>query len=955
MVVPGAPNPVGDPSLYVNGGSTDDDDIPFTPPVPHGPSMPGAVEVLPGVFTYDTGCASIILLEIFAPDPVLVPTVDHDGIPCTRVDLPGSGHMVSGSTPAIPEMQITLESLGAYVSLKLLEADLRGVQVLPDMMFNAPATEQVVIGHIPPDDPKPGEQRGASWNDRRARFRWSRPVWTPITEERDIPFAYPAVYYPEHLVVADPVEFLGSIPKLTVRARPVQYRHATSSIRSFSRMLVQLTFSGTPVPDTQSTTVEDLLALGSGADGLKLFIREDGLYRVTYGDFLAAGLDLSFDPHNLKLFRQGVEVSVEVSGEADGSFDPGDYVTFFGKGYRDLYTQDEVYFLFADVTQGKRIVSAVAAPQSTPVPGDWTDATFRDKHYLFFNNARNGMSMEDRWMGLVIMPFGMGYDCDFDLPYVSNTSDNATLTIPLQPSMSDAGIDPDHHVRLHVNGTQVGEYFFDGRDYHVIEASFEASLLSSSSPNTISVECVWVPGTVFDLIYIVDMTLDYPRTWEADEDRLVATASVPGTHAATGFMLGIPLVYDVTDIDSPVRLLGVLENSGEFTFEADADHAYAFSTPAAIGPPSWVVNEPSSLRARENAYDYVIITHQNFRNASEVLAEHRRVFDGYTVLVVDIVNVYDEFGGGRKGPDAIRDFISYAQAGWDGPPEAVLLMGDASADTLGLAAGMERNFVPTYFFDTGIGYSMSDQLLAADETGLPAIALGRLPVQTAYEAERMVDKIMVYDLDIPSGVWTSRIILAADEADSGDFFSDYHAASDTFASYIPLTHTIEKAYFTGAVGSRTVVRDQIRSAFTDGALILNWTGHGGYDVWAQPHAMLDTDTVESLPEQPGQPFVIVSNCLSGAVDFPTFRTLAETLLARERGGAIGVFASGGATGSSGQFFLNQAVYQVLFATGERRLGHITRGSIEYARSMFVPKESLISFNLFGDPMQKLKE
>ncbi len=37
--------------------------------------------------------------------------------------------------------------------------------------------------------------------------------------------------------------------------------------------------------------------------------------------------------------------------------------------------------------------------------------------------------------------------------------------------------------------------------------------------------------------------------------------------------------------------------------------------------------------------------------------------------------------------------------------------------------------------------------------------------------------------------------------DPGDFFSDYHAASDTFASYVPLTYTIEKAYFTGATAT----------------------------------------------------------------------------------------------------------------------------------------------------------
>ena len=153
----------------------------------------------------------------------------------------------------------------------------------------------------------------------------------------------------------------------------------------------------------------------------------------------------------------------------------------------------------------------------------------------------------------------------------------------------------------------------------------------------------------------------------------------------------------------------------------------------------------------------------------------------------------------------------------------------------------------------------------------------------------------------------------------------------------------------------SAVQDQIRAAFADGALIVNWTGHGTYDVWSAPWALLDTGIVAGLPAQPGQPFVIVSNCLSGAVDYPQMRTIAEALLVQEGGGAIGVFASGGGTGSSGQFYLNQAVYQSIFIAGDRRFCDIVKSSLELARTMFVPDGDLNSFNLFADPMQRLKE
>jgi hypothetical protein len=602
-----------------------------------------------------------------------------------------------------------------------------------------------------------------------------------------------------------------------------------------------------------------------------------------------------------------------------------------------------------------RIQSSFASPSGIPLSGDWTNATWLDKRYWFFTNVGSGVPMEDRWLGPVIMSFGTDrYDCSFDLPYVAAASDNATLAVAFYPSMESAAIYPDHHIRLIVNGTTAGDLYFDGKTYYSGSVQFAANLLSDSAPNMITVQCVPDTGLPFDLLYIARITLEYPRTWESEGDRLVAHANLAGTHAATGFVLGEPMLYDVTDADFPIRLLGgALSNSGEFAFEAESSHSYAMSSPSALRTPEWVVNEPSNLRSRENAYDFVIITQGNFRNAAETLALHRRAFDGYRVLVTDVANVYDEYSGGRRTPLAIRAFMLDALNGWESPPEAVLLMGDASADTLGYASGVNRNFIPALFFDTAVGYTMSDQRLVTDDSGAPMIAIGRLPVVTAYEAEQVVDKIIAYDL-APSGEWARRIFLAADQPEFGLIESDYHAASEMYAWYVPASFTLERAYYDGSTASLDTVRVEIRGAFESGALIVNFTGHGSYDVWSKDTVFAASD-VETLAEQQGQPMVIVSNCLTGAVDYPRYRTLAEALLARERGGAIGVFASGAATGSSGQFYLNSAVYQMLFLGGERRMGELARGGIELARFMFVPDDDLVSFNLFADPMQRLKE
>ena len=53
---------------------------------------------------------------------------------------------------------------------------------------------------------------------------------------------------------------------------------------------------------------------------------------------------------------------------------------------------------------------------------------------------------------------------------------------------------------------------------------------------------------------------------------------------------------------------------------------------------------------------------------------------GYTVRIVDIEDVYDEFSFGVKTPQAIKDFLVRATGQWSTPPRFLLLVGNATQD-----------------------------------------------------------------------------------------------------------------------------------------------------------------------------------------------------------------------------------------------------------------------------------
>jgi hypothetical protein len=89
-------------------------------------------------------------------------------------------------------------------------------------------------------------------------------------------------------------------------------------------------------------------ALGSRA-AMKIGIDQPGWYRVTQPQLLAAGFESNVDPRTLRLFADGVEHAIKVTGARDGQFDPADYIEFVGSG----------------VDTGP----AGASPRSRPCPG----------------------------------------------------------------------------------------------------------------------------------------------------------------------------------------------------------------------------------------------------------------------------------------------------------------------------------------------------------------------------------------------------------------------------------------------------------------------------------------------------------------------------------------------------------------------------------------------------------
>jgi len=84
---------------------------------------------------------------------------------------------------------------------------------------------------------------------------------------------------------------------------------------------------------------------------VRLGVTADGIVRVTAADLAAAGVDpAAVDPRTFALSSLGQAVAIRVTGQADGRFDAGDVIEFFGERFRgpemqQKYTDERVYWL----------------------------------------------------------------------------------------------------------------------------------------------------------------------------------------------------------------------------------------------------------------------------------------------------------------------------------------------------------------------------------------------------------------------------------------------------------------------------------------------------------------------------------------------------------------------------------------------------------------------------------
>jgi hypothetical protein len=713
------------------------------------------------------------------------------------------------------------------------------------------------------------------------------------------------------------------------------------------------------------------IGAASTSPQLKIGVTQDGMYELSYTDLTDHGFSLSgVSLSTIKIKNRGTEIPIYVyDNDGDDEFDSNDYILFYGTAITDIYTTKNIYWLEAGGLPGLRMSARDGTPGSAILADHFPTTLHAEEDTFYWQGMPNGQGQDHWfWEGLLTAPGSRPYAVT--LNNISTTATNATVRVQLKGrrdwDWNDPYPDNDHRSRVHLNQNLIDDQQWDG--YAVFEHAVDVShsfLIEGS--NVITVETLKLgPEYNPEQILINWIEIDYWDTYVAENDQLLFGAPA-GTYRfeVTNFSSDQVQLFDVTDPAGVEMMTGTAVTGGELEFEdtALASSRYlALTADAYESPASIVLDQPSNWKNSSKGADYIIITHADFYTKTQPLAAYRETVAGgdFRVATVKIEDIYDEFNDGIFNPQAIQDFLKHTFKEWVDPdPTYVLLVGGASQDYRDLLSYGRHDYVPTQMIETEWGQAASDNwfvLLSDPPDILPDMFIGRLTPQTVSDAQDMVTKIMYYEQNPPPDPWNKRMLLVADDGNSGDGYStSFETTSNQLAGKLPFYYTANKVYVRSYAAPANPTTDII-NYIDNGTLLVNYSGHGSVDTWghwSSPSQRIfnrDPDILWGINNINKLPVVTIADCLNG--DFTGDEiSIAEEFLRRSNKGAVAVWAETGLGYPYEHRLLLNAFYDLIFQEDVYNLGAVTTEA-KYAVGPSWD-DMIETFVLFGDPAMQL--
>ena len=728
---------------------------------------------------------------------------------------------------------------------------------------------------------------------------------------------------------------------------------------------------------------------------IKLAIDNTGLYKLTYADFQSYGLDAgSIDPATIRLFGNGSgmlpqansdirpidlnEISIVVVGQDDASFDPGDYVIFFGQGpdkldfdsisnsfsYQNhLFSELNYYYLNVSQSLGKRITTS-----PTIAGGVLTSSAYNA--YVHEVDLFNILHSGRQW-------FGEKFDLETSQSFSTGvTNIEASSTIKVISAVMSAS-QQNSSFKLSINGTDIGSLPIAANPQGTYATkgtvAKDTFMVSKGTVSDNPLELTYTFEKEFGIGYLDYFILQTKNVLQYTGAPLMFyTGDLTNSGNITFSVTDCPenmLLWDITNHNN-VSQIDYSQSGTIITFNASIDNKkFLLFNPVSelVKPIDNEVIENQNLHGTQ-ATDLLIITPPLFESYANNIAQLRES-EGLSVKVVLPTQVYNEFSSGKPDISAIRDYAKYIYD--NGGLKYLLMFGKGTYDPTDILESELNHLViyesrnslqplATYGSDDYLGFLEDDEGEWAESRSgdhTMDIGVGRIPAITEAEANNYIDKLINYRQKGAIGAWRKEVTFVAENGDQNLHQRD----AERLATLIDTTYAAfntNKIYvdaFPIEVNPGTkrapLVNEEIYNTIHNGSLIINYTGHGNENQWAKTR-IFDKNVIDSLLNKSYLPLFVTATCEFGRHDDTSERSGGEDLIIKYNTGAIAIITTARPVFSSTNYQLSLAFYSEIFEQPNgkfQRLGDIFRKTKNNSLSGVLNR----SFSLLGDPSLRL--
>ncbi|HRW99256.1 MAG TPA: C25 family peptidase propeptide domain-containing protein, partial [Cyclobacteriaceae bacterium] len=423
-------------------------------------------------------------------------------------------------------------------------------------------------------------------------------------------------------------------------------------------------------------TAESINAWQPPTPSWRILTEGSGLFSLDYDDLAAVGVLLANpSPKYFSLYRQGVELAIEVMGEEDDTFDLQDEILFYAPEFQSKYTRFDAFWLTISDAPGLRVTPRT----DTPPEGDVVTAynqEYRHENNLYYRSILKGIDDFERFVGEYIMATG-GNSSQISLPFETNLLGvgSAELSLRVYGWNYSNTLNPDHHLKVYLNDNIIGEEYWDGDNW--LELTWDVTSHLNEGENTLRLQLPNDLGMGTEIVFLDWFIVNYPRATRALNNQLEYSYQLAGDWIfyLEDFSTNDRSDLRIWDVSNAVNLVEIsdyeiiTEGSNDFTLTFDDEiltekHYLAIDLREANQVSSVEADNASDLLNPAFPPQMVIISHAEFLTEAERLADYRRSV-GIEALAVDVQDIYDEFAYGVVDPQAIKDYLGFALDNWN--------------------------------------------------------------------------------------------------------------------------------------------------------------------------------------------------------------------------------------------------------------------------------------------------